>query len=110
MLRFVHFYIHSNVCWACFWYKRAILRAKRDSGECNYQVRYAIKEYAATAVDVLARRTRLAFLNVQAAEEALPVIVDIMAEELKWSKGEKKVRGTWLFLEQQEIGAIIIII
>lgn len=48
-------------------------------------------EYACTAVDVIARRLRLAFLNVQAAEEALPVIVDIMAEELHWSKAEKKV-------------------
>lgn len=33
---------------------------------------------------------RLAFLNAQAAEEALPRIVDIMAEELKWSKSEKE--------------------
>lgn len=33
---------------------------------------------------------RLAFLNVQAAEEALPKIVDIMAEELTWSKAEKQ--------------------
>ena len=36
------------------------------------EVRYAIMEYAATAVDVVARRLRLSFLNVQAAEEALP--------------------------------------
>ena len=33
------------------------------------------QEYAATAVDVIARRLRLSFLNVQAAEEALPVVV-----------------------------------
>ena len=37
------------------------------------EVRYACKrEYAATAVDILARRMRLSFLNVQAAEESLP--------------------------------------
>ena len=41
-------------------------------------------EYAQTAVDVLARRTRLAFLNAQAALEALPKIIDIMSDELKW--------------------------
>lgn len=36
------------------------------------EVRYAVKEYAATAVDdVIARRLRLSFLNVQAAEERL---------------------------------------
>ena len=39
---------------------------------------------------MIARRLRLAFLNVQAAKEALPVIIDIMAVELKWSKAEQK--------------------
>lgn len=49
------------------------------------EVRYAVKhEYAQTAVDVLARRTRLAFLNAQAALQALPQVIDIMSEELKW--------------------------
>ena len=56
------------------------------------EVKYAIKEYACTAIDVMARRTRLAFLNVQAADEALPKIVDMMAAELQWSKSKKKVR------------------
>ena len=55
------------------------------------EVRYACREYAATAVDIIARRLRLAFLNAQAAEEALPTIVTIMADELKWSEKEKKV-------------------
>ncbi|KAH8897835.1 DAO-domain-containing protein [Thozetella sp. PMI_491] len=51
------------------------------------EVRYAVRhEYAQTAVDVLARRTRLAFLNAQAALEALPKIIDIMGEELKWDR------------------------
>lgn len=36
------------------------------------EVRYAVKEYARTAIDVLARRTRISFLNVLAADEALP--------------------------------------
>ena len=34
---------------------------------------------------------RLAFLNVQAAEDALPKVVEIMGTQLKWSKAEKKV-------------------
>lgn len=38
---------------------------------------------------MIARRLRLAFLNVQAAQEALPGIIDIMAEELHWSPEEK---------------------
>ncbi|KAL8711649.1 MAG: hypothetical protein Q9220_004059 [cf. Caloplaca sp. 1 TL-2023] len=51
------------------------------------EVRYAVRhEYAQTAVDVLARRTRLAFLNAQAALEALPTVIDLMSEELGWDK------------------------
>jgi glycerol-3-phosphate dehydrogenase len=56
------------------------------------EVRYAVRhEYAQTAVDVLARRTRLAFLNAQAALEALPKVIDIMAGELKWDSKRKEV-------------------
>ncbi|CAD7089448.1 unnamed protein product [Hermetia illucens] len=54
------------------------------------EIRYGVREYACNAIDMIARRLRLAFLNVQAAQEALPAIVDIMAEELKWSKEEKE--------------------
>ncbi|TTI92368.1 Glycerol-3-phosphate dehydrogenase, mitochondrial [Bagarius yarrelli] len=56
------------------------------------QVIYGIREYACTAIDMISRRTRLGFLNVQAADEALPRIVDIMAKELKWSEEKKKKR------------------
>ena len=65
------------------------------------EVRYAVRhEYAQTAVDVLARRTRLAFLNAQAALEALPMVIDLMAEELKWGKArrEREWRDTVAFL------------
>ena len=55
-------------------------------GEIRYAVRH---EYAQTAVDVLARRTRLAFLNAQAALEALPQVIDLMAEELNWNSHRK---------------------
>lgn len=41
-------------------------------------------------VDVLARRTRLAFLNAQAALETLPTVIDLMAEELKWDERRKQ--------------------
>ncbi|KAF7359183.1 Glycerol-3-phosphate dehydrogenase [Mycena sanguinolenta] len=54
------------------------------------EVRYAVRhEYALTPIDVLARRTRLSFLNAHAALEALPRIADIMASELHWSRAEK---------------------
>ncbi|KAL4083409.1 hypothetical protein QTP88_028728 [Uroleucon formosanum] len=54
------------------------------------EIRYGVREYAVTAVDMIARRLRLAFLNVQAAQEALPTIVNIMAEELNWNEDEKQ--------------------
>ena len=47
------------------------------------EVRYAARhEYAQSAIDVIARRTRLSFLNAQAALEALPTVVDILGEEV----------------------------
>ncbi|RPB14620.1 glycerol-3-phosphate dehydrogenase [Morchella conica CCBAS932] len=84
--------------------KRFPVRGKRLSVLYPFidgEVRYAVKhEYAQTAVDVLARRTRLAFLNVQAALEALPKVIDIIGEELKWDKvrREKEWNETVAFL------------
>ncbi|KAK9464530.1 FAD dependent oxidoreductase-domain-containing protein [Lipomyces arxii] len=55
------------------------------------EVRYAVRrEYARTAVDVLARRSRLAFLNYKAALESLPKVIDIMSEELKWDSARQQ--------------------
>ena len=65
------------------------------------EVRYAVQhEYAQTAVDVLARRTRLAFLNAQAALEALPLVIDLMAKELNWDGKRRDIewRDTVQFL------------
>ena len=55
------------------------------------EIRYGVQEYACTIVDFLARRTRLAFLNAQAAADAIPKIADVMAKELNWSKAKKEV-------------------
>ncbi|KAM3514848.1 hypothetical protein MY11210_001453 [Beauveria gryllotalpidicola] len=66
------------------------------------EVRYACRhEYAQTPVDILARRTRLAFLSAQAALEALPKVIDIMAEELKWDhrRQEREWNDTVDFLK-----------
>ncbi|KAH8077521.1 DAO-domain-containing protein [Cristinia sonorae] len=55
------------------------------------EVRYAARhEYAQTAVDVIARRCRLSFLNAQSALGALPRVIDIMAEELNWDHVRKQ--------------------
>lgn len=54
-------------------------------------MRYAIRhEYAQTAVDVIARRCRLSFLNAQAALGALPRVVEIMTEDLNWSRSRQQ--------------------
>ena len=63
-------------------YRRAVIEA---------EVRYAVRhEYAQTAIDVIARRCRLSFLNAQAALDALPRVVEIMAEELHWPAARAK--------------------
>jgi len=48
------------------------------------------QEYALTAEDFLARRTRLAFVDQKASVEALPHVVDLMGRLLKWSSSRKK--------------------
>jgi len=62
------------------------------------QVIYACREYACTAIDVLARRLRLAFINVHAAEEALPRVIEIMAREHGWTAQKQKACVTALSL------------
>lgn len=63
------------------------------------------REYANTAVDVISRRTRLSFLNAEAALEALPRVIDIMAAELGWSKSRinKEFQDATAFLESMGI-------
>lgn len=50
------------------------------------EVVFAVKqEYAVSAVDVIARRTRLAFVDADAARAAVPRVVELMSPILKWS-------------------------
>ncbi|KAJ1954621.1 mitochondrial glycerol-3-phosphate dehydrogenase [Dispira parvispora] len=66
------------------------------------EVRYAVRnEYACTVVDVLARRTRLAFVNAQAAKDAIPAITRIMAKELGWNQEQqdKEIQDAETFLQ-----------
>lgn len=50
---------------------------------------WACREYACTIEDVVSRRTRLAFLNKDAAKEVIPLVADIMARELGWTRKVK---------------------
>lgn len=66
------------------------------------EVRYGVRaESACTAVDVLARRTRLAFLDVHAAHAALPRVIDILASELHWSNAvrDSEFKASVAFLQ-----------
>lgn len=66
------------------------------------EVRYSVRhEYAQTAVDFLARRSRLSFLNAQAALDALPRVIELMGNELGWSRArrQEEVVRTHAFLE-----------
>lgn len=54
------------------------------------EVRYACRrEFAQKAIDFIARRSRLAFLNAHAALQSLPRVIDIMSEELGWNSNRK---------------------
>ncbi|KAF3616203.1 glycerol-3-phosphate dehydrogenase SDP6, mitochondrial isoform X2 [Capsicum chacoense] len=50
----------------------------------------AREEYCESAVDFVARRCRLAFLDTDAAQRALPRIIEILAAEHKWDKSRQK--------------------
>lgn len=65
-------------------------RLHEDYPYIEAEVIYAVREYAATAIDVLARRTRLSFLNVHAAEESLPRVIELLSRELNWNKQREK--------------------
>ncbi|KAH7324428.1 FAD dependent oxidoreductase-domain-containing protein [Stachybotrys elegans] len=58
------------------------------------EVRHAARQEAAcTAADLISRRTRLSFLDVDSALMALPRVIDVMGEELGWS--EKRKAHEW---------------
>lgn len=51
------------------------------------EVSYGVKEeMAITAIDIIARRLRLAFLDYNAALQALPQVITLMAPLLHWGK------------------------
>lgn len=62
-------------------------------------------EYALTAVDFLARRSRLTFLNTQIALDVLPKVVEIMAQELRWSakRRRQEIFDTERFMESMGV-------
>ncbi|KAL2895608.1 Glycerol-3-phosphate dehydrogenase SDP6 mitochondrial [Bienertia sinuspersici] len=66
--------------------------------EVAYCARY---EYCESATDFIARRCRLAFLDTDAAGQALPRVIEILAAEHNWDKSRKhdELRKSREFLE-----------
>ena len=62
-------------------------------------------EYALTVVDFLARRSRLTFLNAQIALDVLPKVVEMMAQELRWSakRRRQEIFDTEIFMESMGV-------
>jgi glycerol-3-phosphate dehydrogenase len=60
-------------------------RLSPDHPYLEAEVLYGVREEGAqTAVDILARRMRLAFLDHAATRAALPRVIELMAKELGW--------------------------
>ncbi|XP_017049624.1 glycerol-3-phosphate dehydrogenase, mitochondrial [Drosophila ficusphila] len=79
---------------------------KRLHSEFPYieaEVKQGVRDFACTLEDMVARRLRVAFLNVQVAEEILPQVANIMAKELRWTREQTKmqIRETRAFLNTQ---------
>ena len=70
------------------------------------EVKYACREYACTIEDILSRRTRLAFLNKEAALAAIPKVAAIMAKELGWDKDvtEKQIQAAKQYVKSYSGG------
>jgi glycerol-3-phosphate dehydrogenase len=69
------------------------LGARLAAGHPNIEaeVVWAVRvELAQTPLDILARRTRIAFLDRAAAIEALPRVVSLLADELSWDADRRE--------------------
>ena len=71
------------------------------------EVIFAVEqEYAMTVEDVIARRMRLAFVDSRAAAEATPIVANLMAKQLGWSKAytNEQILKTIEFLQTMHSG------
>ncbi len=73
----------ENIAWA----QRLVEKYPFIQAEVIYQVR---EEMAVTVRDVLARRIRLEIMDWEATQEALPIVAELMAQELGWTPAQKQ--------------------
>lgn len=69
------------------WSQRLVEKYPFIQAEVIYQVR---EEMALTIRDVLARRMRLEIMDWEAAQEAIQLVADLMAQELGWTPAQKE--------------------
>ena len=83
----------AELCRAGYLGRKKEMHPKRLHPKYPYleaEVVFAVRqEYAVKAVDVLARRTRLAFIDSCAAAEVAPNIVKMMGDMLGWSRSRR---------------------
>ena len=78
------FYILRN-------YKHLLTRLHANFPVAQAEVAYACdSEYAQTVTDVLTARTRIAYLDADAARNIAPKVADIMAHSLNWTDHHKQ--------------------
>ena len=66
-------------------------RLHPDFPYLDVEVTYAmLHEYAVTAVDIIGQRTRLAFLDVDAARKTVPRVVELMARTGGWDEARRE--------------------
>ncbi len=69
----------------------APLRLVQKQPFLEAEVLFAVEqEYAVTAVDVVARRLGLAFMDATSARAAAPRVVDIMGKHMSWTNSKQK--------------------
>ncbi|KAI9896499.1 hypothetical protein N3K66_008671 [Trichothecium roseum] len=81
---------YGDRAWAILDSKASMVRVAPEYPFVEAELRHGVHhEAACTAADLVARRMRLAFLDTDAALQALPRIIDVMAEELSWNEERK---------------------
>lgn len=86
---------YGDRAWAVLSTPGADTRLLRDFPFVEAELRHGIRaEAGCTATDLIARRTRLAFLDVDSALKVLPRVIDVMAEELSWDEARKQHEWT----------------
>ncbi|KAL7811195.1 glycerol-3-phosphate dehydrogenase [Trichoderma aethiopicum] len=82
---------YGDRAWAILSASNAATRLIPSLPFIEAEIRHGARsEAACTAADLISRRLRLAFLDVENALRALPRVIDVMAEELKWSNDRKQ--------------------